>query len=189
VNAGLGEHKNGNTIVHFFWGLSGSGHAAWKIAHVTLKMTEKFRYFFQGVRGSPGSSGAVLIDDIALTETICPSAVWQIHNFTGVLNHTSVGGSLKSRCFFNSEGRSFGISVYPNGKESDNPDYVGMTLHLCSGENDAVLQWPAENRQATIVAVDQDPDVKLRMSSTRSFTTGKTKVTGSQETGRVFWSS
>ncbi|XP_068564824.1 meprin A subunit alpha [Cebidichthys violaceus] len=149
----------------------GIGDAAWKIAHVTLKVTEKFRYFFQGVRGSSGSSGAILIDDITLTETICPSAVWQIHNFTDVLADTPLGGSLKSKCFFNSEGHSFGISVYPNGKESEYPDYVGMTLHLCSGENDAVMQWPAENRQATIVAMDQDPDVKLRMSSTRSFTT------------------
>ncbi|KAK9531125.1 hypothetical protein VZT92_010569 [Zoarces viviparus] len=151
--------------------IAGSGDAAWKIAHVTLEVTEKFRYFFQGVRGSSGSSGAILIDDITLTETICPSAVWQIHNFTGVLANTPLGGSLKSKCFFNSEGHSFGISVYPNGKQSDYPDYVGMTLHLCGGVNDAVMQWPAENRQATIVAMDQDPDVKLRMSSKRSFTT------------------
>ncbi|XP_068433664.1 meprin A subunit alpha [Clinocottus analis] len=151
--------------------VTGSGSAGWKIVHVSLKETEKFRYFFQGVRGSAGSSGAILIDDIALTETACPDAVWQIHNFTGALDSTAVGGSLKSDCFYNSEGHSFGISVYPNGREIDYPDYVAMTLHLCSGENDAVMQWPAENRQATIVAMDQDPDVKLRMSSTRSFTT------------------
>ncbi|XP_054474637.1 meprin A subunit alpha [Anoplopoma fimbria] len=151
--------------------ITGSGDAAWKIAHVTLKVTEKFRYFFQGVRGLSGSSGAILIDDITLTETICPSAVWQISNFTGILATTPLGIALKSKCFYNSDGHSFGISVYPNGKESAYPDYVGMTLHLCSGENDAVMQWPAENRQATIVAMDQDPDVKLRMSSTRSFTT------------------
>ncbi|KAA8583428.1 hypothetical protein FQN60_015974 [Etheostoma spectabile] len=151
--------------------ITGNGDAAWKIAHVTLKVTEKFRYSFQGLRGSSNSSGAILIDDITLTETICPSAVWQIHNFTHVLATTPNGTALKSECFYNSEGYSFGVSVYPNGKDSDYPDYVGMSLHLCSGENDAVMQWPAENRQATIVAMDQDPDVKLRMSSTRSFTT------------------
>ncbi|XP_035534119.1 meprin A subunit alpha [Morone saxatilis] len=151
--------------------ITGDGDAAWKIAHVTLKVTEKFRYFFQGIRGSSTSSGTILIDDITLTETVCPSAVWQIHNFTAMLATTVAGSSVKSKCFYNSEGYSFGISVYPNGRDTAYPDYVGMTMHLCSGENDAVMQWPAKNRQATIAAMDQDPDVKLRMSSTRSFTT------------------
>lgn len=152
--------------------LSGDGDDAWKIAHMSLKVTKKFRYLFQGIRGSSDSSGALLIDDITLTETICPSAVWQIHNFTSIVATVPVGSALRSVCFYNSEGYSFGISVYPNGRHSDYPDYVGMTLHLCSGENDAVMEWPAQNRQATIVVMDQEPDVKLRMSSTRSFTTG-----------------
>ncbi|XP_059212911.1 meprin A subunit alpha [Centropristis striata] len=151
--------------------ITGNGDPAWKIAHATLRVKEKFRYFFQGVRGSSNSSGAILVDDITLTETICPSAVWQIHNFTGLLDTTPVGSPIKSDCFVSSEGYSFGINVYPNGREVGYPDYVGMALHLCSGENDAVMEWPAKNRQATIVAMDKDPDVKLRMSSTRSFTT------------------
>lgn len=136
-------------------------------------MSKKFRYVFQGIRGSAGSSGAILIDDITLTETVCPSLVWQIRNFTGVLATTPVGTPVRSKCFYNAEGYSFGVSVYPNGRESEYPDYVGASLHLCSGENDGVMQWPAENRQATIVALDQDPDVTLRMSSTRSFTSGR----------------
>ncbi|XP_047244285.1 meprin A subunit alpha isoform X3 [Girardinichthys multiradiatus] len=149
----------------------GDGDDAWKIAHVTLKTSKKFRYIFQGIRGSASSSGAILIDDITLTETVCPSLVWQIHNFTGLLTTTPLGRPVKSKCAYNSEGYSFGVSVYPTGRHSDYPDYVGIALHLCSGENDGVMQWPAKNRQATIVALDQDPDVTLRMSSTRSFTT------------------
>ncbi|KAF7231433.1 meprin A subunit alpha isoform X2 [Nothobranchius furzeri] len=151
--------------------ITGDGDDAWKIAHVTLKVTEKFRYFFQGIRGSSNSSGAILIDDITLTETVCPSLVWQLRNFTHFLTTTPVGTFLRSKCFYNMEGYSFGISVYPNGRESNYSDYVGIFLHLCSGENDAVMQWPVENRQVTAVVMDQDPDVKLRMSSTRSFTT------------------
>lgn len=142
---------------------------------MTLKVTEKFRYFFQGITGSTDSSGAILIDDITLTETVCPRAVWQIHNITGVLATTPPGSPIKSQCFYNSEGYAFGISVYPNGRDSAYPDYASLTVHLCSGENDAVMQWPVKNRQVTIVAMDQDPDVKLRMSSTRSFTTGMPK--------------
>uniref|UniRef100_A0A3Q3KEK9 Meprin A subunit n=1 Tax=Monopterus albus TaxID=43700 RepID=A0A3Q3KEK9_MONAL len=171
--------------------ITGDGDDAWKIAHVTLKVTDKFRYFFQGIRGSADSLGAILIDDITLTETICPSAVWQIHNFTGLLDSTSLGSSVKSKCFYNSEGYSFGISIYPNGREEAYPGYLGVALHLCSGENDAVMQWPAQNRQAVIAAMDQDPDIKLRMSSTRSFTTRATLDTTCQcYRGRDFgWST
>ncbi|XP_017287893.1 meprin A subunit alpha [Kryptolebias marmoratus] len=167
IDDGTGSVRN----VRKIHTITGDGDDAWKIAHVPLKVTEKFRYFFQGIRGSSTSSGAILIDDIALTETVCPSLVWQIHNFSGVLTTTPTGTPLKSKCFYNSEGYSFSISVYPNGTQSDYSDYVGIFIHLCSGENDAVMQWPVKNRQATVIAVDQDPDVKLRMSSTRSFTT------------------
>lgn len=153
---------------------------------MTLKVKDKFRYFFQGIRGSTNSSGAILIDGITLTEAVCPSAVWQIHNFTSLLATTPIGSSVKSKCFYNSEGYSFAISVYPNGRDRVYPDYVGLTMHLCSGENDAVMEWPAKNRQATIVAMDQDPDVKLRMSSTRSFTTGRPKSLAFS-TKRVHW--
>lgn len=138
-------------------------------------MKDKFRYFFQGIRGSNSSSGAILIDDITLSESVCPSAVWQIHNFPGLLATTPRGSAIKSACFFSLEGYYFAISIYPNGRDSAYPDYVGVAMHLCSGENDAVMEWPAKNRQVTIVIMDQDPDVKLRMSSTRSFTTGGPK--------------
>ncbi|XP_010793563.1 meprin A subunit alpha-like [Notothenia coriiceps] len=115
-----------------------------------------------------------------------------MHKFSNVLATTPLGTPVKSNCFYNSEGYSFGINVYPSGKDSAYPDYVGMTFFLCSGENDAVMEWPAKNRQATIVAMDQDPDVRLRMSSTRSFTTdtdprwNKPTATSGQEFG---WST
>ncbi|XP_004083677.2 meprin A subunit alpha [Oryzias latipes] len=151
--------------------ITGDGDSTWKIAHVSLKVIEKFRYIFQGVRGSLSSSGAIFIDDITLSETVCPSAVWQIRNFTNVIENTPAWTPLKSKCFYNSEGYSFGISVYPNGRDSNYSDYVGIAFHLCSGENDGVMEWPVQNRQVTVIVMDQDPDVKLRMSSTKSFTT------------------
>lgn len=143
---------------------------------MTLEVKDKFRYIFQGIRESTNSSGAILIDDITLSETVCPTALWQIHDFSSLLATTPTGSSVNSECFYNSEGYSFAISVYPNGRDSAYPDYVGMTMHLCSGENDDVMEWPSINRQVTIVAMDQDPDAKLRMSSTRSFTTGLLKT-------------
>lgn len=151
---------------------TGNNDPAWKIAHVTLKEKDKFRYFFQAIRGSDSSSGAILIDDITLSESTCPSAVWQIPHFPDILRATPQDSFLKSRCFLSPEGYSFGINVYPNGRNGDDPNYVGIAMHLCSGENDAAMEWPVKNRQFTVVAMDQDPDAKLRMSSTRSFTTG-----------------
>ncbi|XP_056150452.1 meprin A subunit alpha [Lampris incognitus] len=149
--------------------ITGDGDDLWKIAHVTLKVTDKFRYSFQGIRGSNSSSGAILIDDITLSETVCPNAVWPIRNFTGLL--ATSGTAVLSKCFYNSEGYSFGIVVYPNRQDGKYKNYTSMYFHLCSGENDAVLEWPVKNRQVTITAMDQDPDVKLGMSATRSFTT------------------
>ncbi|KAJ0060786.1 hypothetical protein NL108_000181, partial [Boleophthalmus pectinirostris] len=153
--------------VHTFSGIYAD--SDWKIAHVPLKVKQKFRYVFQGVRGTETSTGAIFIDDITLTETICPSAVWQIKNFKNLTETIPVGGSLRSSCFYNPEGYGFGLSMYP--RSAKNPDYMGLFFHLCSGENDAVLEWPVKNRQVTVVAMDQDPDVRLRMSSTRSYTT------------------
>ncbi|XP_034017605.1 meprin A subunit alpha [Thalassophryne amazonica] len=151
--------------------ITGEGDDAWKIIYLNLKVTQKFRYSFQGIRGLSTSSGAILIDDITLSETVCPSAVWQIHNFTGLLSTPGVNTRVRSDCFYSSEGYSFGISIYPNVRLANDVGYVEMGFHLCSGENDGVMEWPVKNRQVTIVAMDQDPDAKLRMSSTRSFTT------------------
>lgn len=153
---------------------SGDGDDSWNVAHVTLKVKERFRYFFQGMVGSNNNAeGAILIDDITLTETTCPSGVWRIQNFTGLLATTPAGGRIRSKPFYSAEGYAYGISLYPKGRDGTYPDYVGVTFHLCSGENDGVMEWPVINRQATVTAMDQDPDAKLRMSATRSFTTGQ----------------
>ncbi|CAM2112284.1 unnamed protein product [Caretta caretta] len=150
----------------------------WKIAHVTLNVQEKFRYVFQGLRGNPSnSSGGIFIDDVTLTETPCPHAVWLIRNFTHILQ-TSVSGSvMRSPRFYSPEGYGYGISLYPRGTSNSYfPDYTRISFHLCSGENDDALQWPAENRQAILTVLDQYPDIRNRMSSSRTFTTDKSQV-------------
>ncbi|KTG43307.1 hypothetical protein cypCar_00025927 [Cyprinus carpio] len=126
----------------------------WKIGHVPMQIGAKFHYAFQGVRGDPGNSeGGIFIDDIRLTETHCPAAVWCIQNFSSILETADYNTVLNSPC-----------------------DYTGLYFHLASGDNDIVMQWPAVNRQPTIVVMDQDPDIKLRMSSARSLTTDMSTV-------------
>lgn len=143
---------------------------------MTLNGKDKFRYIFQGIVGSNKTDGGIYIDDISLTETPCPSTTWQLSNFTHVLYTSPTGHNITSERFYSPEGYAYGVRVYPNGRDSSTQGYLGVYFHLCSGENDGVLEWPAQNRQVTITAMDQDPDVKLRMSSSRSFTSGNILV-------------
>ncbi|XP_035178162.1 meprin A subunit alpha [Oxyura jamaicensis] len=155
----------------------------WKIAHVTLNAEKKFRYLFQGLKGNPSSSsGGIVIDDVTLTETPCPTAVWVIRNFSQILKNAS-SDVIQSPRFYSPEGYAYGISLYPQSRISG---YARIAFHLCSGENDAVLEWPALNRQAMLTVLDQDPDVLKRMSASRSFTTNKDHVM-SDGSGTIIW--
>uniref|UniRef100_K7E2H9 Meprin A subunit n=1 Tax=Monodelphis domestica TaxID=13616 RepID=K7E2H9_MONDO len=147
----------------------------WKIGQVTLREEVKFRYLFQGSKGDPqNSAGGIFLDDITLTETPCPRGVWMVRNFSQVLQDTPKGQGLDSPRFYSLEGYGYGVTLYPNGRYTSTVSgYVGLTFHLFSGENDAILEWPVENRQAIMTMVDNDPDVKKRMSSSMVFTTSK----------------
>ncbi|XP_058527985.1 meprin A subunit alpha [Ochotona princeps] len=160
----------------------------WKIGHVTLQEDKKFRYLFQGTRGDPQNSlGGIFLDDITLTETPCPSGVWTVRNFSQLLQETAQGDRIRSPRFYNSEGYAFGVSLFPHGRlTSTRTEYVGLTFHVCSGENDAILEWPVENRQAVITILDQEPDVMNRMSSSMVLTTSSLH-TSSAINGSVIW--
>lgn len=165
------------------WGISqyfpflyiypGTSENTWKIAHVPLEVGVKFRYAFQAVRGDPsGSSGGIQIDDISLAETRCPNAVWTIQNFSKILETADANTVMDSPRFYSPEGYGYGVRIKPlSGYTDYTGNYVGLYFHLASGENDVVMQWPAVNRQATLVVMDQDPDILQRMSSARSLTT------------------
>lgn len=153
----------------------------WKIAHVTLSEEKKFRYLFQGTKGDPkNSAGGIFLDDVTLTETPCPAGVWTIRNISQLLADTVQGETRLSPRFYSSEGYGIGVTLYPNGRATSNPGYLGLAFHLYSGENDAILEWPVENRQAIMTILDQDPDVRNRMSLSLMFTTSRS------QTGRYF---
>lgn len=157
---------------------SGNADQNWKIAHVTLREERKFRYVFQGTKGDPqNSNGGIYLDDITLTETPCPTGVWTVRNFSQILQNTVKGDWLLSPRFYNSEGYGFGLTLYPHGRiNSISSGYTGLAFHLCSGENDAILEWPVENRQVVMTILDQEPDVRNRMSSSMVFTTSKSQT-------------
>lgn len=149
----------------------------WKIAHVPMEVGVKFRYAFQAVRGDPlASTGGIYVDDISLTETRCPNAVWRIQNFSKIMEAADNETVMDSPVFYSPEGYAYGVRIKPKSEYTDyTGHYTGLYFHLASGENDAVMQWPAVNRQATIVVMDQDPDITHRMSTARSLTTDLSK--------------
>ncbi|KAL1771248.1 meprin A subunit alpha [Sigmodon hispidus] len=159
----------------------------WKIAHVVLKEEKKFRYLFLGTKGDPNNSdGGIFLDDVTLTETTCPTAVWTIRNISQVFANTVKGDKLQSPRFYSSEGYSMGLTLYPHGRNTSKSGYLGLAFHLCSGENDAILEWPVENRQAIMTILDQAPDVRNRMSLSLMFTTANNQ-TSSAINGSVIW--
>ncbi|XP_063078273.1 meprin A subunit alpha-like [Engraulis encrasicolus] len=143
---------------------------SWKIAHVPLKMDGKFRYAFQGLRGDPSNSqGGILIDDVTLAETRCPSGVWRVANFSKLMATMAPGEYVRSPLFHSPEGYGFSLQLIPNSDEY--PGYVGAFFHLTSSANDHALKWPAGNRQVTMTVLDQHHDVTRRQSFSASFTT------------------
>lgn len=181
LDDGAGAVRSMKKIQTFY---ADSDHS-WKIAHVSVEVGVKFRYAFQAVRGDPtASSGGIYIDDISLTETRCPNAVWKIPSFSQIMETATTDTYIDSPRFYSPEGYGYGVRVIPLTTYTDyTGNYTGLYFHLTSGENDEVMQWPAVNRQATLVVMDQDPDIKLRMSSARSLTTNE-MLTSS---GGYFW--
>lgn len=135
-------------------------------------MTKKFRVVFEGRKGSGTSLGGLSIDDINLSETRCPHHIWHIRNFTQFIG--SPNGTLYSPPFYSSKGYAF--QIYLNLTHVTN---AGIYFHLISGANDDQLQWPCPWQQATMTLLDQNPDIRQRMSNQRSITTDPFMTTSS----------
>ncbi|KAL8173175.1 UNVERIFIED_CONTAM: hypothetical protein K2H54_041574 [Gekko kuhli] len=158
--------------------LQGESYKNWKVAHVPLKVRDRFRYLFQGQKTSSSRSpGGILIDDVTLSETRCPNSVWHIDNISHLLNTTAPGYTIRSPRFYSPEGYGYGLILTPRVLGgSDSETCISISFHLTTGENDGVLEWPAVNRQATITVLDQHADVRKRLSIERSFTTDETQM-------------
>ena len=144
---------------------------SWQLYYVTLQVTEKFRVVFEGLRGSGSSSGGLSIDDINLSETSCPHHIWRIPNFAQLLD--SQNTDVYSPPYYSSKGYAY--QVYLNLNSSNR---VGIYFYLISGANDDQLQWPCPWQQATMTLLDQNPDIRRRMSNELSITTDPTMNDG-----------
>ncbi|XP_054579582.1 meprin A subunit beta [Eptesicus fuscus] len=150
---------------------------SWQLYHVTLQVANKFRVLFGGVRGAGASLGGLSLDDINLSETRCPHHIWRIRNFTQLMG--SPDGTLYSPPFYSPKGYAFQISL-----TLSQPTNAGIYFHLISGANDEQLEWPCPWQQATMTLLDQNPDIRQRMSNQRSVTTDPLLTT---DDGSYFW--
>ncbi|XP_051019519.1 meprin A subunit beta [Acomys russatus] len=150
---------------------------SWQLYYVTLQVTKKFRVAFEGLRGPGASSGGLSLDDINLSETRCPHHIWHIQNFTQLLG--SQNPDAHSPPFYSPKGYAY--QIYLNLSSSTN---VGIYFHLISGTNDDQLQWPCPWQQVTMTLLDQNPDIRQRMSNQRSITTDPTMR---DDNGNYFW--
>lgn len=142
---------------------------------MALDVKKKFRVVFEAVKGTGVSTGGFSLDDINLSETTCPQQVWRIRNITGLLATTPAGVKLYSPRFLSPAGYAFQVGVYLNGR-SNSPEKMAIYLHLTSGPNDDLLKWPCPWQQATMALMDQNPDIKRRMSNHRMITTDPNKM-------------
>ncbi|XP_060098957.1 meprin A subunit beta [Heteronotia binoei] len=172
------SEANPNGTLKLVKTIQGSPKDYWELYHVPLNATTKFRVVFEGIKGSSVSNGGLSIDDINLSETQCPHHVWHIRNFTQLLNSSPAGeaGALYSPPFYSMQGYAFQIALHVN---STSPFNLGIYLHLVSGANDNNLTWPCAWQQATMVLLDQNPDIRRRMSNQRSITTDPQQLLGS----------
>uniref|UniRef100_UPI00358FD493 meprin A subunit alpha-like n=1 Tax=Myxine glutinosa TaxID=7769 RepID=UPI00358FD493 len=144
----------------------------WHLAHFQLQSnTKRFRYAFQGMLGETGAvkDGGIAFDNIILTETSCPMAVWHVHNFSSLLFSLLPNDKVISPCFIGHDGYGFGLVLKPHGGKVKG--YTSIFFQLCSTKDDGKLIWPAINQQVLITVLDQTPDVLLRRSFSRSFVT------------------
>lgn len=160
----------------------------WQLQHFQLNVTGKFRVVFQGMKGYGASYGGISIDDINISEMRCPTHIWHIRNFTFLLDTSAAGesGRIYSPRFYSEEGYAFQIGLYVNGT-TERPFNLAVYFHLTSGTNDSQLQWPCPWKQATMLLLDQNPDIRHRMSTQRSMTTDPTEVIREGNVTYYFW--
>ncbi|XP_066434956.1 meprin A subunit beta [Eleutherodactylus coqui] len=163
-----------NGTLEFITTVNGEPAEYWQLYHVPLSTNNTFRVVFEGVKGNGGSTGGISVDDINLSETRCPQYIWPIRNFTNQLN--SANKELFSPPYYSKDGYAFQVQLEAGGS-ADNLYDLGIYFHLISGANDNTLQWPCSLRQATMTLMDQNPDIRKRMSNLRAITTDPNRMT------------
>ncbi|XP_056377758.1 meprin A subunit beta-like isoform X2 [Hyla sarda] len=157
-------HSNG--IWRLMDSINGKPADYWQLHYSSLHATNKFRIVFEGIKGFGKSDGGFSIDDINLSETVCPENVWHIRNFS----RDNVKNYIRSPPYYSKDGYAYQIGLYEYSSPESQVN-IATYLHLISGANDHALQWPCPWRQATVEFLDQHPNAQQRTSNMKSITT------------------
>ncbi|XP_029686870.1 meprin A subunit beta [Takifugu rubripes] len=151
--------------------INASPQKMWQLHHVSLDAKKKFRVVFEGTKeGSGPAAGGLSLDDINISETMCPEFIWRVKNFSQVMENTPNNQSIFSPPFKSKEGYTFQMQLYPNGTDRY-PGQLSAFAHLVAREGDAGQKWPCPWKQMTMMLMDQHPHIQKRMSNQRSVTT------------------
>ncbi|TSR16002.1 Meprin A subunit beta [Bagarius yarrelli] len=163
---------NPNGTLRMIETIVGLPEALWQLYHVKLDVSTKFRVVFKGTKGAGVSTGGFSLDDVNLSETTCPEHVWRIKNFKSTMESTPRGSAVYSPRFRSKYGYTFQMGLYPNGTDI-NSEELGAFAYLTSGDDaiDNSLPWPCPWMQITMMLMDQNADIRKRMSNQRSVTT------------------
>ncbi|KAF7657548.1 hypothetical protein LDENG_00025690 [Lucifuga dentata] len=157
--------------LRFIQTIDGAPQELWQLHHVSLNVKTKFRVVFEGTKeGSGPSVGGLSLDDINLSETMCPEFTWRMRNFSNVMENTPPGTAIYSPPFTSKEGYTFQMGLYPSGK-TGYPGELSAYAHLVARPEDTGQKWPCPWKQMTMMLMDQHPHIQKRMSNQRSVTT------------------
>ncbi|CAB1324024.1 unnamed protein product, partial [Coregonus sp. 'balchen'] len=139
---------------------------SWELYHVTLDVKMKFWVVFEGLKGTGASTGGLSLDDINLSETTCPQHIWRIRDFTSLLApHRQAALPVPHWILL--------------------PGSMAIYFHLTSGPKDDSLTWPCPWQQATMALMDQNLDIRQRMSNHRMIATDPNKL--SSDCNEFYW--
>lgn len=173
------------TSAHASSAPTGSPQELWQLHHISLDVRKKFRVVFQGTKQGPGPSvGGLSLDDINLSETVCPEFVWRVKNFSHLMENTPINSAIYSPPFTSKQNYSFQMKLYPSGK-NDYPGELSAYTSLVAREGDTGQVWPCPWKQITMMLMDQNPNIQKRMSNQRSVTTDPTKKTSGNRVLKV----
>ncbi|XP_022529958.2 meprin A subunit beta [Astyanax mexicanus] len=174
LNIWIREYVNNTDVigtVRHMNQITGPATNRWLLHYVPLDASGAFSVEFEGRKGAGSSSGGFSVDDINFLESECPHNVWQIRNFMEAVNSTS-DGHMYSPLFYSPEGYRYQAVLQLS------EEIISVSVRLVSGLYDELLPWPCPWRQVTFVLLDQNPDVRQRMSSQDSITTDPKEVFG-----------
>ncbi|KAG8442096.1 hypothetical protein GDO86_011043, partial [Hymenochirus boettgeri] len=147
------SYPNGTLI--FIGSVNGQPAEYWQLHHVSLNVSNKFRFVLRALKEMEKWSiqRRICYRRHKFSEAHCPHNIWHIRNFT--YESIRENGRIYSPPFYSND-------VRPSGTV-DKPYDLEIYFHIISGANDDTLHWPCSLRQASMMLMDQHPDIRKRI--------------------------